>query len=102
VLGNRSFMTCFMNNISYLIGSGHIDSRGGHPWFSHWAFHLFDLICWFCEQLMRSREEIRVRASCYDNEQYANSKYTYSWDHLLCQKATLFREVGINSIVPSI
>jgi len=51
---------------------------------------------------MRGREEIRVRASCYDNEQYANSKYTYSWDHLLCQKATLFREVGINSIVPSI
>ena len=51
---------------------------------------------------MHSREEIRVRASCYDNEQYANSKYTYTWDHLLCQKATLFRELGINSIVPSI
>jgi len=51
---------------------------------------------------MRSREEIRVRASCYDNEQNANSKYTYTWDHLLCQKATLFRELGINSIVPSI
>jgi hypothetical protein len=78
------------------------DSRGGHPWFSHRVFHLFDLIWWFCEQLMRSREEIRVRASCYDNEQYANSKYTITWDHLLCQKATLFRELGINSIVPSI
>ena len=78
------------------------DSRGGHPWFAHRVFYLFDLIWWFCEQLMCSREEIRVRASCYDNKQYANSKYTYTWDHLLCQKATLFRELGINSIVPSI
>ena len=78
------------------------DSRPVHPWCAHRVFHLFDLIWWFCEQLMRSREEIRVRASCYDNVQYANSKYTYTWDHLLCQKATLFRELGINSIVPSI
>lgn len=78
------------------------DFRGGRPWFAHRVFHLFDLIWCFCEQLMRSREEIRVRTSCYDNEQYANSKYTYTWDHLLCQKATLFRELWINSIVPSI
>lgn len=51
---------------------------------------------------MRSGEEIRVRVSCYDNEQYVNSKYTHTWDHLLCQKATLFRELRINSIVSSI
>ena len=49
-------------------------SQGGHPWSVHCIFHLFDLIWWFCEQLMRSLEEIRVRASCYDNRQYGNSR----------------------------
>jgi hypothetical protein len=47
-------------------------------------------------------QEIRVRASRYGNERYTNRKYTCTWDHLLCQKATLFRELRINSIVPSI